>query len=97
MKGKALQCSYRPRLARRALEQCNVHRKRQACLAIPAARGHGRAHAQGVIQIGRMNLRAFVRRASIQATQCVFGTGPCSHKRAVAGAVLQADGVEAIV
>ena len=59
--------TYRPQLARSAMEQSIVHRKGQARLAT-AARGHGRARAQRVVEVGRVDLRALVRRARAQAS-----------------------------
>ena len=78
------------------MEQSTVHRKGQARLAA-TARGLGGARAQRVIEVGRVHLRALVRRARMQPRQRVARTTPRLHQRAVAGAILQAAHIEAIV
>ena len=44
-----------------------------------------------------MHLRALVRQACAQPSQCIATTAPRVHQRAVAGAVLQANRIEAVV
>ena len=78
------------------MEQSIVHRKGQARLAA-TARGHGGARAQCVIEVSRVHLCALVRRACAQASQRDTRTAPNLHERAVAGAILQADGGETVV
>ena len=89
--------TYRPQLARSALEQRVVHCKRQARLAFPAARRHDTTRAQRVVEVGRVHLRALVRRACAQPRQRVDRTTPRLHQRAVAGTVLQASRVKTVV
>ena len=93
----AVQRAHRPQLARSALQQRIVHRKRQARLALPAARRHGTTRAQRVVEVGRVHLRALVRRACAQPRQCIAGTAKRLHERAIARTVLQADRVKAVV
>ena len=50
------------------MEQSIVHRKGQARFAA-TARGHGGARAQRVIEVGRVDLRALVRRAGAQESE----------------------------
>ena len=72
-----------------------INRKRQA--RIVAARAHGGARAQRIVEVRRMHLRAFVRCAGAQARERIGLDGPRVRQRAVAGAVLQADRAEAVV
>ena len=78
------------------MEQRVVHRKWQARLAA-TARGHGRARAQRIVEIGRVDLRALVRRACVQASQCMPRTTPCVDQGAIPRTVLQADRIETVV
>ena len=93
----ALQRAHRPQLARSALQQRVVHRKRQARLAFPATRRYGTTRAQRVVEVGRVHLRALVRRACAQPRQRVDRTAPRLHQRAIAGTVLQASRVKTVV
>ena len=93
----AVQRAHRPELAPSALQQRLVHCKRQARLAVPAARRQGTTRAQRVVEVGRVHLRALVRRACAQPRQCGVCTAPRLHQRAISGTVLQAYGVEAVV
>ena len=93
----ALQRAHRPQLARSALQQRVVHRKRQARLALPAARRYSTTRAQRVVEVGRVHLRALVRRACAQPRQRVDRTTPRLHQRAVAGTVLQANHMKAVI
>ena len=94
--GLELVQTYRPQLARSAMEQRRVHRKWQARRAA-TARGHGRARAQRIVEVGRVDLRALVRRACTQASQCTAQATPRVDQGAVPGTVLQAYRVEAVV
>ena len=97
MVDRAVQCAYRPQLAQCGLEQRGVHRKWQARLTVPAARGDDTTRAQRVVEVGRVHLRALVRR-TCPKPRCSTGCAtPRLHERAVAGAVLQAHGVKAVV
>ena len=95
----AMQRAYRPQLAQRsALEQRVIHCKRQTCLvAFPTARRHGTTRAQRVVEVGRVHLRALVRRACAQPRQRGAYTAPRLRQRAISGTVLQANSVEAVV
>ena len=93
----AVERAYRPQLARSALQQRVVHCKRQARLAVPAARRQGTTRAQRVVEVGRVHLRALVRRARAQPRQRADRTAPRLHQRAIAGTVLQASRVKTIV
>jgi hypothetical protein len=93
----AVQRAHRPQLARSALQQRVVHRKWQARLAFPAARRHSTTRVQRVVEVGRVHLRALVRRACAQPRQRVDRTAPCLHQRAIAGTVLQASRVKTVV
>ena len=87
----------RPQLAHTALEQRIIYGKRQARPATFTAR-HERNRAQRVVKVGRMHLRALLRRACSQPrSRRVHATAPCSYECAVRGAVLQPDSIEAIV
>ena len=88
--------THRPQLARSAMEQSIVHRKGQARLAA-TARGHGGARAQRIIEVGRVHLRALVRRACTQTSQRIARATPRVDQGAIPGTVLQADRVEAVV
>ena len=63
----------------------------------PAQLAFAQAGAQRVVEVGRVHLRALVRRACTQPRQCIECAAPRLHERAIAGAVLQADRVEAVV
>ena len=78
------------------MEQSIVHRKGQARLAT-TARCHGGARAQRIIEVGRVDLRALVRRACTQASQRIARATPRVDQGAIPGTVLQADRVEAVV
>ena len=78
------------------MEQSIVHRKGQARLAA-IDRGHGGARAQRVVEVGRVDLRTFVRRACAQASQRIARATPRVDQGAISGAVLQAERIEAIV
>ena len=93
----AVQRAHRPQLARSALQQRVVHRKRQERLALPAARRYGTTRAQRVVEVGRVHLRALVRRACAQPRHGIARTAPRVEERAIAGAILQADRVKAVV
>ena len=97
MVDRAVQCAYRPQLAQCGLEQRGVHRKWQARLTVPAARGDDTTRAQRVVEVGRVHLRALVRRARAQPRQSNGLTSPHMRQRAVARPVLQANSVKAIV
>ena len=93
----AVQRAHRPWLARSALEQRVVHCKRQARLTFPTARPHGTTRAQRVVEVGRVHLRALLRRACAQPRQRVDRTAPRLHQRAIAGTVLQARRIKTVV
>ena len=78
------------------MEQSIVHRKGQARLAA-TARGHGGARAQRVVEVGRVHLRALVRRACTQVSQRIARTTPRADQGAIPRTVLQANRVEAVV
>ena len=79
------------------MEQSIVHRKGQARLASAAARADRRARAQRVVEIGRVDLRALVRRACTQASQRIARATPRVDQGAIPGTVLQAYCIENVV
>ena len=97
MVGRAVQFAYGPRLACCTLEQRVIHRKRQACLTAPAARRHDTTRTQRVVQVGRVHLRALMRRTCVQPRQGIDRTTPRLHQGAVAGTVLQASRLKTVV
>ena len=79
------------------MEQRVVHCKRQARLTFPTARRHRTTNAQRVVEVGRVHMRALVRRACAQPRQRVDRTAPRLHQRAIAGTVLQARRIKTVV
>ena len=73
-----------------------VDRERQPRFAA-AARADGGARAQRVVEVGRVHLRALLRRARPPPRRRRTTPAPRLLERAVAWAVLQARGVEAVV
>ena len=88
--------THRPQLAQSAMEQSIVHRKGQARLTA-SARGHGGARTQRVVEVGRVHLRALVRRACTQASQRIARATPRLDQGAIPRTVLQADRIKAVV
>ena len=93
----ARQATHRPQRASGASERRVVHRKRQPRLPVPAARGDDTARAQRVVEVGRVHLRALVRRACAQPGECMAHGAPRLRECAVARPILQIDRVEAVV
>ena len=91
-----LQTHRHRQLARRALQLRLFHRKRQPRLATlnPAEE---RARAERIVEVGRVHERAVVGLAALQLCYSVGISAPRLRKRAVAGAVLKARGIEAVV
>ena len=89
--------AHRPQRAGHAPQPRVVHRKRKPRLAAACRSNDHGARAQRVVKVGRVHLRALVRRARAQPRQRTNSAAPRVHERAVRRAVLQADRVEAVV
>ncbi len=97
-KGRDGDAAHRPQIARATLHHSLTHGKRQTRLAAAAsARANHRARAQRVVEVGRVHLRALVRRACAQPSQRIALAAPRVGQGAISGTVLQADRVEAVV